>query len=692
MGPFGRPGVEPFARLGTRKAAACGMRARGGLSVVNLEDDPDTAVDGATGYTPLHAAAFAGNTDAVKLLLQAGADPRMRDSKWRGTPAGWARHANHHATADLILDTADIDIFEAISADRGDRIGHILDDDPEAADRPFRAYCPGCGVQEGQWWPAPDATPLVWATIQRKPNALQVLRDRGAGTRNPADLERAKLVVTFLRSACWDHHTHGKASHRMLDRAAQRILSKQPEIARENLYTAIICGELEEVRRVLSSRPELAHQPGGPRRWTPLLYSAYTRFTHQQTLVHAVEIARVLLDHGANPNDFYMAGDATYSVLTGIAGEGEQDSPRQPYALDMFELLLERGANPFDIQVLYDTHFHGDLLWWLDLVYRHTIDTPRGAAWADPEWTMLDMGGYGSGARFILEMAIRHRDMRLAEWALDRGASPNAPPARDRRWVKRSLYETALLDGLPEMADLFVRHGATRSIPALDPAELFFDACLRLDRERAATLLREHPEYLQTPRLLFEAAKRDRADVLALLLDLGFPLESQDKTGKRALHEAAYANAMRATQFLIDRGAEIDPRESTHGGAPIGWASHGDSLEVLDLLSRYSRNIWTLCFRGYVDRVRDILRDSPELAQQINDEGTTLLWWLPDDDAKAMAIVNLLLAAGADPSITSRDGRTAEDWARRRGMSEIATRLGAWDPRPRVAPPDTEEL
>ena len=31
----------------------------------------------------------------------------------------------------------------------------------------------------------------------------------------------------------------------------------------------------------------------------------------------------------------------------------------------LFALLLDRGAEPFDLQVLYNTHFRGDVLWWL---------------------------------------------------------------------------------------------------------------------------------------------------------------------------------------------------------------------------------------------------------------------------------------------------------------------------------------
>jgi ankyrin repeat protein len=370
-----------------------------------------------------------------------------------------------------------------------------------------------------------------------------------------------------------------------------------------------------------------------------------------------------------------MAGDAKYTVLVGVAGEGEQDAPRQPYAATLFDLLLERGAEPFDIQVLYNTHFSGDMLWWLELVHARTIDTPRGMAWRDPNWAMFDMGGYGSGARFVLETAVKHRNFALARWALSRGADPNAAPARDQRFPQHSLYEFALLEDLPEMAALLAHHGAQRTVPTLDDHERFIRACLQLERDEAQRAVREHPEYLQSPQAMYEAARRDRPDALALLLELGTPLEIHDASGKRALHEAAAHDALRAAQFLIERGAEVDPRESHYGGAPIGWAAHGDRKAMVDLLSRYSRNIWTLCFRGYVDRVRDVLREEPERALAVGPQGETPLWWLPDEEAAAAEIVELLLAAGANPAATSKSGKTAADWARLRGMLTVAARL-----------------
>jgi ankyrin repeat protein len=649
------------------------MRHRAGLSIVNMEDDEETAVDGASRYTALHAAAFHGNSEAAVVLLKHGANPRTRDGKYCGTPASWAAFAGHTATANLLLE-ADVDIFDAINFDRADRVADILDRDSGAIDRPFKAYG-ACGSQENQWWPSPECTPLEWATSQGKQSAVRALIERGADSRAPRDIQRAERIVSFLQSACWDHHVHGKRDHRMHDHAAQRLLAEDSSIADDNIFTAIVCGNRLEVARTLAERPEAARVRGGARGWTPILYLAYTRFTYGPTIKHALSIARLLLDHGADPNDFYMAGDARYTVLSGAAGEGEQDSPRQPYAAELFDLLLERGADPFDIQVLYNTHFSGDMVWWLDLAYKHTIDTPRGAAWRDPEWTMFNMGAYGSGARFVLETAVKTRNLVLAEWALARGANPNAGPARDKRFPKRGLYELAVLEQFGEMAELLVHYGAMRSTLALDDYERFLHACFRLDRDAVSRLLTAHSEYLESPIAMFEAARRDRADVLALLLGLGFRIEIQDQTGKRALHEAAAANALRAAAFLVERGAEIDPRESRYHAPPIGWAAHGDRTEMVELLSRYSRDIWILCANGYVDRVREILTENPAPARDITSNGHTLLWWLPDDEATAMQIVELLLAAGANPSAKSEDNRTAADSARRRGMLDVASRL-----------------
>src|SRR5690606_25489227 len=213
------------------------------------------------------------------------------------------------------------------------------------------------------------------------------------------------------------------------------------------------------------------------------------------------------------------------------------------------------------------------------------------------------------------ETSIRKRDAVLAGWLLAHGANPHAAPARDPRFPKRSLYEFAVMEGVPEIADLLERHGASPPAPRLSEAERFLQACLRLDEADARRQAQAHPQLLRSHAALFEAAKRDRPDALALLLDIGVSLEIQDPAGKRALHEAAASGALSAAAFLVERGAEIDPREPAHNGTPIGWAAYGDRAEMVALLAPYSRDISTLGFHGYVDRVREILAEDPARAR-----------------------------------------------------------------------------
>jgi ankyrin repeat protein len=632
---------------------------------VNVRDRAETAVDGTGGYTPLHAAAFSGNLEAAAVLLRHGADPTIREDKYCATPAGWARYAGHHEVRDLIL-AGPIDVFDAIDQDRPDLIPAILDRDPDALTRPFGKYAT-CGDRSD---PKPDDTPLAWAVRCGKTAAADALAARGADREAQ---ERATLAARFLQFACWDHHTHGKADHRMHDRAAGRLLAQHPWIARANLYTAIVCGELEEVERRLDAHPETGRESGGARGWAPILYLAFTRFTNQQTSANAGAIARALLDRGADANAYYKAGDSHYTALVGVAGEGEQDSPRQPQAEALLPLLLERGAEPFDIQVLYNTHFSTDMLWWLELVYTHTIAQGRQAAWDDPNWAMLDMGGYGPGAYFVLNAAITKNNIRLAEWALAHGAgafghTSTHPTFRPRH----TLYERAVMDGRTEIAALLARHGAPTAMGPLDDEEAFIQACLRMDRVAVAAWLERRPEDRRSHTAIFAAARRNRADVVAMLLDLGVPIEIENEHKQRPLHEAASYNAVDVARLLIERGAEVDPIEANWSAAPIGFAAYGDRTDMLDFLSRYSKHVWVLAFRGYVDRLRDVLGAEPERARVVSKDGLTPLWWLPDDEAEAIEIARLLTAAGADPSRRSPEGGTAADWATKRGMLELA--------------------
>ena len=113
-------------------------------------------------------------------------------------------------------------------------------------------------------------------------------------------------------------------------RSSQRSI---PELATANLYTAY---RLRRDRRgsICSGFDCRSGTPltskGRFRNWEPLLDPCYARLPVCELREHALAIARVLLERGASPNADHMAGDAVYSVLTGVAGEGEQDVPPHP--------------------------------------------------------------------------------------------------------------------------------------------------------------------------------------------------------------------------------------------------------------------------------------------------------------------------------------------------------------------------
>ena len=167
----------------------------------------------------------------------------------------------------------------------------------------------------------------------------------------------------------------------------------------------------------------------------------------------------------------------------------------------------------------------------------------------------------------------------------------------------------------------------------------------------------------------------DRADVVAFLLDLGIPIEIEDRHKNRPLHTAAAHDALRVAALLIERGAEIDPVETNWDNTPLDFAVYHQKPRMIELLSRVSRDVWNLTFTGNLERLRVVLGEKPERARVVNENGGTLLMCLPDDEDRANEIARLLIDHGADPSIRNTEGRAAADLAERRGMVEVAEML-----------------
>ena len=693
---------------------------RAGASV-HMRDSHTTAIDGTHGFTALHEAAWHGNDSAVRVLMRYGADPAAREDKYRGTPAGWADYNHRIQTRDTILDGA-IDIWDAIQF-RPERISDVLGRDPDALERPFQSYLNVDAGDDGK------VTPMAAAVLRRNAAAVRMLLDRGArlSYRDPSgrtlaeiadangDVElasllrerpsaradadgRVELVARFLRWASQDWRTNGGGRvERMND--AGRLLENHPELAHANILTAVVCGEIDAVRRLLRGRPEGAVEPGGPRGWPPLLYLCAARLPRDRGASASVEIARMLLDHDADPNAFYLGGNADihYTAFTCVMGRGEELASTHPRARELVALLLERGADPHDNQVLYNvfadnTSRHlldNDIIWLLELMYEHSVRRGHRHQWEDPTWPMFDMRGAPSlgdeavrhhGAHLMLHGAVTRNLLPLAQWMLEHGAGPNTVFGQHPGASSMTLYQEAVVRGHTDMAELLLRHGADAKRPPRDPFNEFLVACMRMDRPRLSDMLARHPGFLRDRRIVDAALHADRDDVLAMLLDLGVSPDVADRSGTRPLHIAAAMGAENCARLLIERGADVDARESAYDGTALTWAAHFGQRRLIELLGQHARDAWHLTYTGRVQRLREVLAAEPSRARVIGATGQTPLMWLPDDADCALEIARLLLAHGADAAARNEEGMTAADIAERRGMTEVAELLRGGSP------------
>ncbi len=557
--------------------------------------------------------------------------------------------------------------------------------------------------QAMQWYRRAVSNPVAVPTLRDVQLALARVLDfpgwtalkRAIDTPLPDPHSPDGLANRFLDNACPDHHVRGKQDHRRAEATAMRLLDQHPEIAHYNLATTVVCGDVDAVRAAIARDPAVANAPIGtpsatramaggendlyrqlgPKGRPPLLYLAFTRLPLAASNDNAVAIARLLVEAGADANAYYHAGDSHYTPMTGVVGEGEEDRPAHPHRDSLTQLFLDFGADPFDNQVVYNLGFHSEYMWWLPMIYAHCEKIGRTREWDDPAWPMLDMGGYGNGARWFLEHAIRHNKLELAAWCLEHGASAVAPPPASPHFSQQSLIDAALAAGRTEIATLLAKYGATPTAASLAPAEAVASAALRLDRAKVDSLLSAQPELLANPKPMFIAAEQNRPDALALLLDAGYSANVADEQNTRPLNYAAWSNSLDAVKLLIERGAEIDSVEQNYGGTAFGNASHFLHRDVMEYLVPRTRDVWNLTYNGYAERLQVVLDENPARARVDWDTWSPLLWLPPFDESLALRIAQMLVAHGADPHRRDSNGATPASRAEAIGMMRVAAWL-----------------
>jgi ankyrin repeat protein len=373
----------------------------------------------------------------------------------------------------------------------------------------------------------------------------------------------------------------------------RQLLEEHPELARGDIYVASAVGDVESARKAIGNDPAIVHRRGGPLDWEPLLYACYSRLKDTGTGYSTLEVAKILLDAGADPNTgFLWKGNIPpFTALTGAFGNGEAGSnePEHEHWRELARILLEAGADPNDGQTLYNRHFN-ESDEHLDLLFEFGLGQDKGGPWFKRLGERLQ-----TPSQMLVEelwSAARKNYFARAKLLVEHGTNVNTPGCRDGR----TPYESAVRAGNLEIADYLVEHGSKPT--NLSSEEAFAAACINGRREEVRTMLLQDPEIVSRVglhrriELLHRAVEGKRLDGIRLMAELGFEINGitrHDNVGMylatTPLHNAAWMGNLELVKLLIELGADINAHDPNYNSTPLGWATYNNQKDVVEYLT-----------------------------------------------------------------------------------------------------------
>lgn len=189
-------------------------------------------------------------------------------------------------------------------------------------------------------------------------------------------------------------------------------------------------------------------------------------------------------------------------------------------------------------------------------------------------------------------------------------------------------------------------------------------------------------------RALLEAARGGDVPAVRAALAAGAGLEVRDEEGRTPLLLAALADQVPAAEVLVGAGADVNAQDDRQDSAWLVTGVTGSVAMMRALLpggpdvrltNRFGGvSVIPAAERGHVAYVRAVLAETAVDVNHVNRLGWTALLEaviLGDGGRTHQEVVEVLLAAGADPLLPDAEGVTARVHAERRGFSGIAAVL-----------------
>ena len=593
--------------------------------------------------TPLHVATFWGRLEIVRMLLDRGTNPKT-ENKGSETPLRLGSRSNDN------------------SRERGASIERLL---------------LGRGVDVNA--SAKNLmTPLHLAAFRGRVEVAQMLLDYGANAKLEND--RGETVLHMVSRGEYDSQEQGVSTAQLLLEHGVDVNACRKD-GRTSLHCAAFKGNVEVAQVLLDhganvkheadcgetalhmvSRVEYNSQEQGPS--TARLFLEHhadvnARMKDGVTSLHCaafkgnVEVARVLLHHGANAKLETEIGETALLLVS----RGEYNSQEQ--GVSTAQLLLEHGVEA-NVQrkdgwtPLHWAAFNGRVE-VTRILLDHGADAKTGTDGGETALHIVSLGKYDS----------EEYGVGIARLLLEHGADVNA-----RQKECQTSLHCAAFRGRAEVAQVLLDHGANVE--------------LETDRGETALHIVSRGQY---------NSQEQGANTARLLLERGVDVNAQRIDGYTSLHCAAFRGKVEVARVLLDHGANVE-LETGGGETALHMVSRSEynsqehSLGIAWLLLEHRADVngrtsarkykftplHSAAFNGRLD-IAQVLLDHGADANLEAEGGETALHTLSrgeyDSQEQGAGIARLLLERGVDVNARKRSSFTSLHEAAFGGKVEV---------------------